>query len=409
MKKQAILLCLTSLMLITSGCGGNAGESTAQAETKQKVVEAFTATKSAAAPDLTATGIIEAKRDVILSFGTSGKIGSINVEKGSQVAKGALLATIDPGYYQKAVEAAASQVKEAAERKAKTIKGASEETIAQKKLQLERLTKDRDKAIADHAQGEKLFAGGAISQSELDNLKLRKEQAIIDVNEGQVQLAQLLKSAEPDDLASADASYKQAASEAERAKKTLQDTKLVAPFAGTVVAVNQQEGELSNPGQEVIHLVDLAEMKISLDVSNDTIEQYKEGERVSIISDSGNKTSGTITFVSPMINDKTGKYQVEVTFSNDKKEWRGGMVATVEVPRKLNGFVVPLECVGVSQAGRYVLLIKNGQVVRQEVKVGQTIGNQLELVSGVQEGDQLINGGITYLVEGEKVVAKGAQ
>lgn len=408
MKKKA-LIGLSALLLLSAGCGPAPAAPEAAAGPAGKVVELAAATKPTAPLFLSATGIVEAKRDVILSFGASGKIAKINVAKGSQVAQGSVLASLDTGYYQKAVEAAAGQVKEASARKTRKLQGATPEEIAAAKLSVERSKVRLEKAITDVAQGERLVQGGAMAQSELDNLKIEKTKAELDAKDSQISLEKLMKGAEADEIASVNASITQAASQVAQATKTLQDTKLVAPFGGTVVTVSQEAGELSNPGQDVIHLVDLSEMKVALDVANDTIDQYKVGTKVSVVNQNGEKTAGTVSFVAPVIDQKTGKYQVEITFANPKESWRGGMLATIEVPRSIKGVIVPLESVGITQAERYVMTAEDGVATRHVVTVGQIVGDKIEVLSGLKENEQVITSGITYIVEGEKVVARGAK
>ncbi|MGE5701836.1 MAG: efflux RND transporter periplasmic adaptor subunit [Clostridia bacterium] len=409
MKKQVLIGIASSILLITTGCGPGAKPPEQQAETPGKVVEMVAASKAKAPLMLTATGIVEAKRDVILSFGTSGKIAQINVNKGSQVQAGSVLAALDTTYYQKAVEAASGQVQEAAARKAKKLQGASSEEIAAAKLDVERSKIRLNKANTDLAQGERLYQGGALSKVELDNLKVEKNKAELDAKDSQIALERLLKGAEVDEIASVNATLQQAASEVERTKKTLQDTKLIAPFGGTIVEVSQEKGELSNPGEAVIHLVDLSEMTVSIDATNDTIDQYHQGTEVTIVNQSGEKTKGKISFVAPVIDQKTGKYRIDITFANPEQRWRGGMLATVEVPRVINGIIVPLEAVGISQSQRYVMVAENGVVAKRPVTVGQIISDKIEVTSGLKENEQVITSGITYLVEGEKVVARGAK
>lgn len=82
-------------------------------------------------------------------------------------------------------------------------------------------------------------------------------------------------------------------------------------------------------------------------------------------------------------------------------------MATVKVPRKIAGFLVPLESVGVSQANHYVMAVVDGSTVKKEVKTGQLVDDQIEILSGVSAGDQLLKSGITFYVEGQKVEAKG--
>lgn len=288
MKRRASIL-LAIVVLTTAGCGPGASEPAAQQETKAKVVEVFTVRKSTDPVLLTTTGLVEAKREAILQFGTSGTVSSLPVGKGSKVSQGQLLASLDTRYYQKEVEAAAGQVEEANARKVKTLKGASEESIQKQRLQVQSSQQDFDKASQDVLLGEKLFAGGAISQSELDDRRRAKDQAQIQLQNDKLALEELLRGAEPEDVIVANASIKQAAGQVERAKKTLNDTKIVAPFAGMVVDVSKQVGELASPGEQVIQIVDLSDVKVTLDVANDVIGQYQENAKVQVVGEDGKK------------------------------------------------------------------------------------------------------------------------
>jgi len=406
MVKKRVVVAMAAVLLTASGCGGNT-PAEVKPEAKAKVVEVYTVGKNAQGVALTATGLVEAKRDTQLAFGTSGKIAQVLVKKGDLVTQGKVLASLDGSYYQSAMTAAAGQVQEAAARKRKTIKGADAEQIAQQRLEVESANQRYEKAIQDYQQGERLFAGGAISQSELDKLKLEKQQAEITAKNEKIALDDLLKGADAEDVIAVDATLKQATSEVQRARQTLQDSQIIAPFTGTVVEVTQQAGELSGPSQSLIHLVDLSEIKVTIDVTNDQIDQYALGASVAVSKEGQKKSNGKVTYISPVIDKETGKYRVEITVPNPDQSWRGGMVATVEVPRKVAGVIVPLESVGISQTQRYVMAVESGVVKKREVKTGQIIGDFIEVVEGVKPGEQLLRTGITYFVDGEKVVAKG--
>jgi len=403
--KNYLLVFVSAFSLFVSGCGANPVAQNSEQQ-KTKVVAAYTVKKNTEPIMLSATGVVEPKRVASLSFGSSGKIVSI-VPKGSFVNQGQLLASLDPRHYQIEVAAASSQVQSAAVQKRETLKGASPEVVSQQRLALQRAQQSLEKAKKDVTQGEKLFLGGAISQNEYDQLKLALSQAEITVKNEEISLQRLLKGAESADIARADATLSQAASQVARAQHSLKETRLTAPFAGTVVEVGQQVGEMASPGQNVLQLVDLSELKVKLDIAKDVIYQYREGSQVVLTGNGGLRTTGKITFVSPIINEKTGKFQVEVTAANPKREWRGGMTATVEIPRKLTGVVIPLESVGISESKRYVLVIENGLVKKRFVDIGQVMEDRVEVLSGIKPGDQVIKSGITYYVEGEKVEARG--
>ncbi|MFD2371710.1 efflux RND transporter periplasmic adaptor subunit [Brevibacillus sp. GCM10020057] len=404
--KQRASMIMALLLLATTACGP-APEAPPQAEAKAKLVEVVKVQKASGPVWVSVTGMVEAKRDVVLPFATGGTISAISVGKGARIGQGQLLATLDTRYYQKEVEVAASQVAEAAARKVQTLKGATAEAIEQQRLQVKSAQSQLEKARQDVAIGEKLLAGGAISLSEINDRKRALTHAEIAAKNTQLALDELMRGAQPEDVAVADATIKQATGQVERAKKNLDDAKIEAPFAGTVVDVFKQAGEQASPGEGIIHLVDLSEVKVTLDVAGDLISQFHEKENVQIMSGDGKKSEGTVTFISPVVDKETGKYRVEVTVANPDSYWRGGMTATVEVPRKVSGFLVPLESVGVSQSQHYVMAVENGLTVRKEVKTGQMAGDQIEILSGVKEGDLLLRSGITFYVEGQKVAAKG--
>nr|WP_276531584.1 efflux RND transporter periplasmic adaptor subunit [Brevibacillus invocatus] len=402
-------MILASLLLVTAGCSGAPEEANlAQAETVQaKVVEVVTVKKESTPVFMELTGIMEAKREAVLPFGTGGTISSIGAVKGAKITEGQLLATLDTRYYQKEVEAASSQVAEAAARKSKTLKGATEEAVEQQRLQVTSAQNQLTKAKQEVETGEKLLAGGAISQSEMDQRRRELTNAEISVKNAQLALDSLLRAAEPEDVAMANASIKQAASQVERAKKSMDDARIAAPFAGTVVDVFKQVGEQVSPGEQMIHVVDLSEVKVTLDVTNDAIALFSKNGKVQVVSQDQESREGTITFVSPVIDKQTGRYRVEVAVSNPNGTLRGGMSATIKVQRPIKGFLVPLESVGVSKSSNYVMAVVDGVVVKKEVAIGQLTGDHIEILSGINDGDQLLKSGITFYVEGQKVEARG--
>lgn len=402
-------MILASLLLVTAGCSGAPEEANlAQAETVQaKVVEVVTVKKDSTPVFMELTGIMEAKREAVLPFGTGGTISSIGAVKGAKITEGQLLATLDTRYYQKEVEAASSQVAEAAARKSKTLKGATEEAVEQQRLQVTSAQNQLTKAKQEVETGEKLLAGGAISQSEMDQRRRELTNAEISVKNAQLALDSLLRAAEPEDVAMANASITQAASQVERAKKSMDDARITAPFAGTVVDVFKQVGEQVSPGEQMIHVVDLSEVKVTLDVTNDAIALFSKNGKVQVVSQDQESREGTITFVSPVIDKQTGRYRVEVAVSNPNETLRGGMSATIKVQRPINGFLVPLESVGVSKSSNYVMAVVDGVVVKKEVAIGQLTGDHIEILSGINDGDQLLKSGITFYVEGQKVEARG--
>ncbi|MBH0330304.1 transporter [Brevibacillus brevis] len=402
--KSMHYVVLTVVLMFITGCGVETKQETEQ--TKQKIVQVHTVKQTDSLP-IPLTAIVEYKQESHLAFGASGTIERMNVTKGAKVTQGQVLSSLNTNYYQKGLEAAQSQVQSASALRSKTLQGASADLISKQRLAVDSQEKRLKDAQRKWVTAQELFKGGAISQSELDSAQSEKEQIEISLQEARITLDKLLKGAEVNEVASADANLKQAASEVELAKKTLQETQLVAPFSGTVIDVTQKAGSLAQPGQSIIHLVDGSEVKLKVDVPLDVMENYKQGDTVPVAVEGKAKSTGTITFISPVLNEETGKYLVEIAVSNKDNMLIEGMVATVEMSRKVNGMLVPVQSVGIKETQRFVMVVENGVLKRRDVEVGQIIGNNVEILSGLQSGNQILISGITYYAEGEVVTVKG--
>ncbi|MFF0826089.1 efflux RND transporter periplasmic adaptor subunit [Brevibacillus sp. NPDC003359] len=395
---------LTVVLMFITGCGVETKQETEQ--TKQKIVQVHTVKQTDSLP-ISLTAFVEYKQESQLAFGASGTIERMNVSKGAKVTQGQILSSLNTNYYQKGLEAAQSQVQSASALRSKTLQGASADLVSKQRLAVESQEKRMKDAQRKWEVSQELFKGGAISQSELDSARSEKEQIEISLQEARITLEKLLKGAEVNEIASVDADLKQASSQVELAKKTLQETQLVAPFSGTVIDVTQKAGSLAQPGQSIIHLVDSSEVKLKVDVPLDVMENHKQGDTVTVAVEGKAKSTGTITFVSPVLNAETGKYLVEIAVSNNDNVLIEGMVATVEMSRKVNGMLIPVQSVGIKESQRFAMVVENGVIKRRDVEVGQIFGNKVEILSGLQSGNQILISGITYYAEGEVVTVKG--
>lgn len=347
-KKLTAILSVAIILL--AGCGAESSPTGEKnpAEKDGKIASVITVQKQTRPVTLTATAVAVPKQEAGLCFSASGTIKQINVVKGDRVGRGQLLAVLDTG---------------------------TEESRSIKQLQLEEARRELAQKKTDLQRSETLYSQGAISRVDLEERRREVERAASD-------MAQI--------------------------EQNIEDVKLLAPFAGTVVEVNNQAGEIAMAGQAIIRLVDLSQVKLTLDVPEDLIEQYKPGQNARVLRESGKTEQGKVTSLAPVVDAGTGKYRVEVTVHNANEEWRGGMLARVEVPRTLiTGIVLPLSCVGINQDKRYVLVVENGLAQKRQVQVGQVMEDSIEILSGLRTGEKVISAGIAYIMDGEKIAAKG--
>ena len=138
--------------------------------------------------------------------------------------------------------------------------------------------------------------------------------------------------------------------------------------------------------------------------------QYNQMSRNTQLYDSyeGETFTGKITTVSPSIDIATHTFPVEVTINNPKQKVRPGMFArvTVNYGNKNHVLVPDLSLVKQIGAGdRYVYVYneKTQTVSYNKVQLGQHIGTNYEILSGVEDGQQVVVAGQARLAEGKKV------
>lgn len=450
--KKWFLIPAIAMIMIHSGCSQPVASKEPGEIKKAKVVDVVQVTAQQQPLLLTKSGIIEANMETKLAFGTSGKITSLPVKKGMYVKQGQVLGAVDAANDQSALALSHAQIKEAEAKRTKILQGdpkvtdvydsnvkqtddsiaETESSIKKQKIKLENEAKNVAQYKAELQRTEALFASGALAKVDLDTIKTKLEQSELTVKSEQTQLAALqeqkkrlieqkqltLKQRQnairadknnADRLASTATEIANAKNGLTQANKNIQDSQITAPFSGMIVEVFSHQGDIAASGSPVITLVDLSQVKIKVEVEAALISQFAPGKKVAVVQENGTRSEGTVSFVPPLAHAETGKYNVEITVPNANGVWRGGMLATVELPRKLStGIVLPLQCMGVGEKGRYVLLVDNGVVRKQQVEAGQIIGDKIEILSGINPGDLVITSGVSFLVEGEKVTPKGA-
>lgn len=371
---------------------------------KVKTVKAYTVEENRNALTMEVSGVVAPRQELSLSFGASGKISDIYVQKGARVQAGQTLAALDETVWQQEVSAAQGLVASANIRRSKAMQGPDSHEIQTQKLQLEKARETARKAEQEHAQAQVLYASGAISKDELDRLALAERQAKLSLEEENVAYHKLQQGADRLDVEEATASVQQANLQLSRARQEAADAILKAPFAGVVAAITQAKSEQTGPGQEVIRLVDTSAWLVTLQVESDQIGRWQSGAAVSVKAADGSQAEGKVTFVAPVIDQATGSYPVEVTVSGSDVNWKGGMTVTCQYQLDAaNALLVPISSVGIAEEENYVMKIKENRVEKTPVKLGALHGTYCEVLEGLQAGDQIVQSGLSYVVDGEAV------
>jgi HlyD family secretion protein len=269
---------------------------------------------------LVLTGIVTTN-DVIVSPQVGGQIGQLLVKEGDAVKKDQLVAVINPdelradtAYYAQNVQGLSSQVRESEaalrfEQRQTTdqIKQA-ESTLASIEAQVAAASADLEHARVTYTRTQDLSRQGVVSPQDLD-------QARVAVSAAQGKLEALKKQVDAQRAAVAVArasaeqvamrrsqvqatEHLQAAAAAQRTKADvrLRYTEIHAPIDGLVDVRAVREGEIVNPGQPVVTLINPDDLWIRADVEESYIDRVRLGDTLTVRLPSGVERPGTVFF-----------------------------------------------------------------------------------------------------------------
>ena len=315
-----------------------------------------------------AAGTLQPFEYVDVGAQTSGQLKSLKVQLGDKVAKGQLLAEIDPII-------AASKMAEA------------EATVANLKAQWAGKKEQLGLARRQKSRSDELQRQGAQAASDAE------------IAESTYELAR-------HGLAELDAQLKQASAALETARANLDYTRITAPMAGEVVAISAREGQTLNASQQaptILRIAELDTMTVWALVPEADVSHLKLGQAVyfTVLGQSERRWHGTLKQIlpSPEIIANVVFYNALFDVPNPQKELKVQMTAQVffVLEQAKNALYVPLSALAAAKsgkAGRYKVrrLDKDGSIERRSVQVGITNAVSAQIVSGLDEGDAVIVG-----------------
>jgi len=145
--------------------------------------------------------------------------------------------------------------------------------------------------------------------------------------------------------------------------------------------------------------------KIEADANSD---REKPPAYLQLADETGYPHAGKVDFVESRVDTSTGTLTVRAVFSNDKGLLVPGLFGRVQVPiEQKEAFLVPELAVGISQAGRYVLVVNKDQIVEQRlVKTGQLEGTLRVIEEGLGKDEWVVVNAIQRARPGSKVSPK---
>ena len=187
-----------------------------------------------------------------------------------------------------------------------------------------------------------------------------------------------------------------------------ENTQLISPINGVVTARNYESGDMFSMGTPIFVVEEIRPVKLLVNISETLFTQVKKGMPVDVQLDVyGDETfAGKVSLVYPSIDSQTRTFPVEITVANNDERVRPGMFARVTLNFGVKQNVVVPDLAIVKQSGsgdRYIYVYKDGKVSYNKVELGRRMGDKFELISGVENGDQVVVTGQSRLNDGMEV------
>jgi len=176
------------------------------------------------------------------------------------------------------------------------------------------------------------------------------------------------------------------------------------PIDGIVSARNFDPKNIFGGGQPILTVLQIAPVKVIVSISETYFSQTRTGMDVRVRLDAypDRTFDGKINAIYPTIDRMTRTFNAEVTIANSEMFIRPGMFARVELNfGTLDNVVVPDVAI-IKQPGtnaRFVFVVENGQARRRELELGRLIGDNFEVISGIEPGARVVIAGQSRLLD----------
>ena len=194
------------------------------------------------------------------------------------------------------------------------------------------------------------------------------------------------------------------------ARKAQADTTIRAPFSGLVAERLVSVGDYVTRGARVATVVRVDPMRVELTVPEQSVSLIKVGQPVQISVDAypGEMFKATVRFVSPSLRADQRALTVEAVAANTDGRLKPGLFATalIQQPVSAPALLVPATAVETVAGTSRVYVVKDDKIEERIVTVGETVGQQVEITSGVTKDDVVAAEPKGHLSDGLEVRAR---
>ncbi|MCI3921366.1 efflux RND transporter periplasmic adaptor subunit [Paenibacillus sp. TRM 82003] len=199
---------------------------------------------------------------------------------------------------------------------------------------------------------------------------------------------------------------KQAQLQYEQAERQLENYNIEAPISGLLTEVPLEVAMTTQPGAKALQVVQTNPLKIKAELTQASADLVRgKTELTYYVTGKVDPTTAKVAYLSPVMNAATKSYTLELEVPNPENKLMPGMKAQVLLSAEADQVVVAVPTSSIVREGsaNYVFVLKGDKAERRQVELGRLNETMQEVLSGVNEGEDLVISGQHQLTDQETV------
>jgi HlyD family secretion protein len=373
-----------------------------------KPVEAHEAIRGDLVQTVVASGRIITPRRVSIGAVITERVARIPVQEGQRVRRNDVLIELDDKDERAALEQARAALAQA-EAKLRQLREVALPAAEQSLLQAQA---NELQARQAYDRTQSLRAQGFVGQSQLDDAKRNLDVAASQLRAARIQVE--TNGPSGSDFALAQTALEQARANLRAAQAKLEQTVIHAPADGVLIGRSVEPGNVVQPGKELMVLAPSGETQVVVQIDERQLSRLALGQKALGSADAfpNQRFAAELVYVNPAVDPLRGSVEVKLRVPEPPAYLVQDMTASVdiEVARRADTVYVPTETVHDANGTQpWVLAIRGFRAVRQPVKLGLRGDGRIEILDGVETGDELVPATNAVVKAGQRVRAVAPQ
>jgi RND family efflux transporter, MFP subunit len=325
---------------------------------------------------------LEASEQGIINSKISARIISISVENGQYVNAGDTIATLDDQDIRNNIKASESQLK------------VTQQQLASAQVSIKKLKTSLDDASRNYDRQKNIYDKGGISKADFEAAEKTLSNAQADYEAGNVSIQ------------TAEANIEAQRVSLSNLQDNLNNTVIKAPISGVISEKTMNIGQMASAGTALAKVNNIASLYATIQIPQDKINNVKIGQPALVTFEGSDKAyNGTLQNIDLSADTTARVFNCKIKVDNNENMLHPGVFAKVELisDQKTKVISVPINAL-VGTEGDYSVFVNDGGAAKkQKVTIGDTDENNVQITSGIKDGDQVICTNTSTLQEGNEI------